>query len=120
MQGEFLRFFCFHYLREIGPLAAARLRAAHNTALAPESRFDLAYNAAHSLAPAALRKKGFRSNNRYRVFQCLPHTVGAGPEIWRVLDKCHLSPTGTLEPVVVRHIEERGAQRRVSLCLLWG
>ena len=34
--------------------AAARLRDAHNAALAPESRFDLAYNAAHSLALAAL------------------------------------------------------------------
>ncbi|MCP2936402.1 hypothetical protein NK983_27345, partial [Salmonella enterica subsp. enterica serovar Typhimurium] len=51
--------------------------------------FDLAYNAAHSLALAALRKAGFRSDNRYLVFQCLPHTLGAGPEIWRVLDKCH-------------------------------
>ena len=69
--------------------AAARLRDAHNAALAPESRFDLAYNAAHSLALAALRKAGFRSDNRYLVFQCLPHTLGAGPEIWRVLDKCH-------------------------------
>ncbi|WP_040570688.1 hypothetical protein [Methyloversatilis thermotolerans] len=69
--------------------AAARLCDAHNTALAPESRFDLAYNAAHSLALAAVRKKGFRSDNRYPVFQCLPHTLGAGPEIWRVLDKSH-------------------------------
>lgn len=23
------------------------------------------------------------------VFQTLPHTLGAGAEVWRVLDKCH-------------------------------
>jgi len=23
------------------------------------------------------------------VFQVLPHTLGLGPEVWRVLDKCH-------------------------------
>lgn len=58
--------------------AAARLRDAHNAALAPESRFDVAYNAAHSLALAALRKRGFRSDNRYLVFHCLPYTVAPG------------------------------------------
>ena len=30
-----------------------------------------------------------RSTNRYIVFQVLPHTLGMGPEVWRVLDKCH-------------------------------
>ena len=54
-----------------------------------ESRFDLAYNAAHALCLAALRRKGYRSGNRYIVFQVLPHTLGLGPEVWRVLDKCH-------------------------------
>src|SRR5262245_42366920 len=24
-----------------------------------------------------------------RRFQVLPHTLGFGPEVWRVLDKCH-------------------------------
>jgi hypothetical protein len=67
----------------------ARLNDALNTTLAIESRFDLAYNAAHALALAALRKHGYRSNNRYVVFQVLPHTVGVGPEVWRVLAKCH-------------------------------
>jgi hypothetical protein len=38
---------------------------------------------------AALRRLGFRSNHRYIVFQVLPHTLGLGPEVWRVLDKCH-------------------------------
>ena len=67
----------------------ARLTDARNTALALESRFDLAYNAAHALCLAALRAKGFRASNRYIVFQLLPHTLGLGPEVWRVLDLCH-------------------------------
>ncbi|MBM3581934.1 MAG: hypothetical protein FJX37_08225 [Alphaproteobacteria bacterium] len=67
----------------------ARLTDAKNQGLAPESRFDLAYNAAHALALAALRRRGYRSDNRYLVFQALPHTLGLGPEVWRVLAKCH-------------------------------
>lgn len=54
-----------------------------------ESRFDLAYNAAHALSLAALRRLGYRTAKRYIVFQVLPHTLGLGPEVWRVLDKCH-------------------------------
>ncbi len=54
-----------------------------------ESRFDLAYNASHALCLAALRYKGYRSSKRYIVFQALPHTLGLGPEIWRVLDRAH-------------------------------
>lgn len=54
-----------------------------------ESRFDLAYNAAHALCLAALRSKGYRSSKRYVVFQALPHTLGLGPEVWRVLDRVH-------------------------------
>lgn len=67
----------------------ARLRDATNEALALESRFDLAYNAAHALCLAALRRCGYRAKHRYIVFQVLPHTLGLGPEVWRVLDKCH-------------------------------
>jgi len=63
----------------------ARLKDAGNTDLALESRFDLAYNAAHALCLAALRWHGYRSANRYLVFQMLPHTLGLGPETWRVL-----------------------------------
>lgn len=68
-----------------------RLHDATNSSLATESRFDLAYNAAHSLALAALRWHGYRSSSRYLVFQVLPHTLELGPEIWRVLAKCHNS-----------------------------
>lgn len=69
--------------------ARARLQDAGNEALSPESRFDLAYNAAHALALAALRWHGYRSENRYLVFQCLEHTVGLPNEQWRVLDLAH-------------------------------
>jgi hypothetical protein len=67
----------------------SRLKDAMNITLAVESRFDLAYNVAHSLSLAALRWHGYRAGNRYIVFQVLPHTIGVGPEVWRVLSKCH-------------------------------
>ena len=67
----------------------ARLRDAARTELSLEGRFDLAYNAAHALCLAALRWHGYRPANRYIVFQVLPHTLALGPEVWRVLAKCH-------------------------------
>jgi hypothetical protein len=69
--------------------ALARLNDARNPANSLEGRFDLAYNAAHGLCLAALRWHGYRANHRYIVFQVLPHTLGLGPEVWRVLSKCH-------------------------------
>jgi hypothetical protein len=66
-----------------------RLADAQNTAISLDSRFDLAYGAAHALCLAALRHRGFRPNKRYIVFQVLPDTLGLGPEIWRVLAKSH-------------------------------
>lgn len=66
-----------------------RLADAQLANLSPESRFDLAYNAAHALALAALRCKGFRSENRYLVFQTLAHTLDLPPVEWRVLALCH-------------------------------
>jgi hypothetical protein len=67
----------------------ARLADATNRGLSLESRFDLAYNAAHALALAALRLRGYRSENRFLVFQVLPHTLGLPPATWRVLSKGH-------------------------------
>jgi len=67
----------------------ARLKDAENPSNSLEGRFDLAYNAAHALCLAALRYRGYRPGNRYVVFQVLPHTLGLGPEVWRVLAKCH-------------------------------
>lgn len=67
----------------------ARLADAGNAALSLESRFDLAYNAAHALCLAALRRRGYRARHRYIVFQVLPHTLELGPDVWRVLDHAH-------------------------------
>jgi hypothetical protein len=67
----------------------ARLRDAENGALSLESRFDLAYNAAHALSLAALRWHGYRSDKRYIVFQSLAHTLSLPAAQWRVLDDAH-------------------------------
>ena len=73
--------------------AARRLEDAGNDKLHAESRFDLAYAAAHSVAPdrsgAALRRLGYRPSDRQVVFQALAHTLGTPAPTWRVLAKCH-------------------------------
>ncbi len=69
--------------------AQRRLPDAQNAANAPDSRFSLAYDAAHSLALAALRWHGFRSSSRTIVFQVLPHTVRFPNAKWRLLSDCH-------------------------------
>ncbi|MGB6539209.1 MAG: hypothetical protein WBF58_24985 [Xanthobacteraceae bacterium] len=69
--------------------ARKRLADARNENLAPESRFDLAYGAAHGFALAALRRHGYRSENRYIVFQALTHTLGVNQAVVRVFSKCH-------------------------------
>jgi hypothetical protein len=66
----------------------ARLKDAENATNSLESRFDLAYGAAHAVCLAALRHYGFRPSKRYVVFQVLPDTLGIGPEVWRVLSTC--------------------------------
>ena len=45
----------------------ARLKDAENEANSLDSRFDLAYSAAHALCLAALRHHGFRPSKRYIV-----------------------------------------------------
>lgn len=75
----------------------ARLRAAAERSLADarvhgislEGRFMMAYGAAHAWCTAALRYHGYRPQNRFIVFQALPHTLGLGPEVWRVLSHAH-------------------------------
>lgn len=69
--------------------AIDRLKDSQNTTLSYPSRFDLAYNAAHGLALAALRAKGYRSDKRYLVFQCLAHTVDIGKGQLRIFAACH-------------------------------
>jgi uncharacterized protein (UPF0332 family) len=75
--------------------ASTRLHDAQNLTNSPESRFDLAYNAAHALALAALRFHGYRSEKRYIVFQALPHTLGVAAPTWRLLDRCHRERNAT-------------------------
>jgi hypothetical protein len=70
--------------------ARKRLVDSRNEDLSPESRFDLAYNSSHAFALAALRQNGYRSDDRYIVFQALVHTLeGLDPTVSRVLAKCH-------------------------------
>jgi hypothetical protein len=70
--------------------AAARLQDARNGSNSMEGRFDLAYNAAHALALAALRSHGYRpANRRYIVFQALAHTLDLPASQWRALAKSH-------------------------------
>ncbi len=57
--------------------------------LSDDSRFDLAYNAAHALCLAALRHLGYRSENRYIVFQCTQYTIDLESQYWRVLSDAH-------------------------------
>ena len=74
-----------------GLLESARLRLADaaTRSLSFDSRFDLAYNASHALALYALRRIGYRCDQRYLAFQTLPHTAGVPPDVWRVLAKAH-------------------------------
>ena len=69
--------------------AKRRLSDSQIEAVSEEGRFLSAYGAAHVLSVAALRWHGYRSDNRYLVFQCLEQTVGLENAKWRVLDKCH-------------------------------
>ena len=69
--------------------AKLRLQDARIEGLSEDGKFSLAYGAAHALALAAMRWHGYRSDNRYLVFQCSQHTLGLENAKWRVLDKCH-------------------------------
>jgi hypothetical protein len=69
--------------------ACTRLADAQNDSLDPDSRFDLAYGAAHRLALAALRHQGYRSEDRVAVFQTLVHTLGTDNADIQVFLKAH-------------------------------
>ncbi len=70
-------------------MARTSLADAQLPVLSPQGRFTSAYNAAHAAALAALRWHGYRSENRYTVFQCLAHTLNWPATRWRVLDAAH-------------------------------
>jgi hypothetical protein len=57
--------------------------------LSEEGKFSCVYSAAHILSLAALRWHGYRSSNRYQVFQCLVHTAGFEQGKCRILSQCH-------------------------------
>lgn len=74
-----------------GMVASAKrqLQDADVKGLSEEGKFTLVYGAAHAISLAAMRWHGYRSDNRYLVFQCLKQTVGLADVKWRILDKCH-------------------------------
>ena len=76
-----------HEKEFIGLVRSGNTRLKEDLSL--ESRFDLAYNAGHALSLAALRRRGYRSTNRYIVFQVLEQTLGLKPLVWRILAKAH-------------------------------
>jgi len=63
---------------------------------------------------AALRWHGYRSENRYTVFQCLTHTLGWSALRWRVLDAAH-QKRNLAEYEGFLEIEESGIE---ELCVL--
>ena len=67
----------------------ARLKDAENEANSLDSRFDLAYSAAHALCP--------------------------GPEVWRVLSKCHDMRNRT-EYEVVLDVDDRLVSDLIDAC----
>lgn len=76
-------------IRRLLTMAKTRLADTQVAGISAEGRFTSAYNAAHAAALAALRWHGYRSENRYTVFQCLPHTLGWPAVQWRILDHAH-------------------------------
>jgi len=74
-----------------GMLAAAKTRLvdAQNEDIDSDSQFDLAYGAAHRLAAAALRRQGYRSEDRITVFQTLVHTVGTDKADIQIFIRAH-------------------------------
>jgi hypothetical protein len=76
-------------VRRMLVMARTRLADAQLATLSAEGRFISAYSAAHAAALAILRWNGYRSENRYTVFQCLTHTLDWPAPRWRVLDAAH-------------------------------
>jgi hypothetical protein len=70
-------------------MARTHLADAQLAGVSREGRFLSAYNAAHAASLAALRWHGYRSDKRFMVFQCLPHTLEWPASRWRVLDAAH-------------------------------
>jgi hypothetical protein len=70
-------------------MARKHLEDAKRESNSIEGRFISAYSVGHAAGLAALRWRGYRSENRYLVFQTLQHTVGWTAVQWRQLDSAH-------------------------------
>jgi hypothetical protein len=70
-------------------MARKHLEDAKRESNSIEGRFISAYSVGHAAGLAALRWHGYRSENRYLVFQALQHTVGWTAVQWRQLDSAH-------------------------------
>jgi hypothetical protein len=74
-----------------GMIKSARrgLVDAQNESIDTDSQFDLACEAAHKFALAALRREGYRSENRITVFQALVHTLAVNSSDLQILLRAH-------------------------------
>jgi hypothetical protein len=89
-------------VRRLLRMAKTHLGDARLAAASLEGRYLSAYAAGHAAGLAALRHHGYRSENRYVVFQSLSHTLDWSPARWRLLDAAHRARNlaeyeGTLE-----------------------
>ena len=69
--------------------ARSHLADAQLKGVSLNGRFAGVYSASHAAGLAALRWHGYRSENRFTVFQCLAHTVQWEAARWRALDRAH-------------------------------
>lgn len=76
-------------IRRLLRMAQTHLTDAQQPSVSVEGRYLSAYAAGHSAGLAVLRNHGYRSENRYIVFQSLTHTLGWPAERWRLLDVAH-------------------------------
>ena len=78
-----------HEIHRLLHMAQTHLADAQQPSVSVEGRYLSAYAAGHSAGLAVLRHHGYRSENRYIVFQSLTHTLGWPAERWRLLDAAH-------------------------------
>jgi hypothetical protein len=76
-------------IRRLLRMAQTHLTDAQQSSVSVEGRYLSAYAAGHSAGLAVLRHHGYRSENRYIVFQSLTHTLNWPAERWRLLDAAH-------------------------------
>ncbi|MEO7255590.1 MAG: hypothetical protein ABIZ64_15295 [Casimicrobium sp.] len=76
-------------IRRLLRMAQTHLVDAQQPSVSVEGRYLSAYAAGHSAGLAVLRHHGYRSENRYIVFQSLTHTLDWPAERWRLLDAAH-------------------------------